>query len=151
MTTIVAVAVGVPCLILLAWLGMRRIQSMPFARSLALARGGDMRGIALQTIIIIVVMLAIAGAVAGVLLTRAGETTQQAENINVTAAIDSEEECEATSLVDSGVGSWAAAGTCTFTATANGADKMSRSECTLRGGSFTVGTTTTAATCVVAV
>ena len=48
-------------------------------RSLAHARGGDERGIALQTIIIMVVLLAIAGAVAAVLLTRAGEDTTRLE------------------------------------------------------------------------
>ncbi|MCY3642187.1 MAG: hypothetical protein OXG41_01290 [Acidimicrobiaceae bacterium] len=79
MTTLIAVAVGIPCLGVLAFLGMRRIQSLPFARSLALARSGDMRGIALQTIIIMVVLLAIAGSVAAVLLTRAGEETENLE------------------------------------------------------------------------
>ena len=39
----------------------------------------DERGIALQTVIIIVVMLAIAGAVAGVLLNRAGQVTDDLE------------------------------------------------------------------------
>ena len=39
----------------------------------------DTRGIALQTIIIIVVLLAIAGTVATVLLTRAGEETDRLE------------------------------------------------------------------------
>ena len=39
----------------------------------------DERGIALQTIIILVVMLAIAGAVAAVILTRAGEETSNLE------------------------------------------------------------------------
>ena len=80
MTILVAVAVGVPCLGVLAFLGMRRIQSLPFARSLALARSGDMRGIALQTIIIMVVLLAIAGSVAAVLLSRAGEETANLED-----------------------------------------------------------------------
>ena len=39
----------------------------------------DQRGIALQTVIIMVVLLAIAGTVAAVLLTRAAETTDQLE------------------------------------------------------------------------
>ena len=52
-------------------------------RSLALARGADARGIALQTVIIIVVLLAIAGAVAGVLLTRGTEATTQLEETDV--------------------------------------------------------------------
>lgn len=56
---------------------------MPMVRSLALARGADARGIALQTVIIIVVLLAIAGAVAGVLLTRGGEATSQLERTDV--------------------------------------------------------------------
>ncbi len=40
----------------------------------------DARGIALQTVIIMVVLLAIAGAVAGVLLTRGGEAVSDIEN-----------------------------------------------------------------------
>lgn len=44
----------------------------------------DIRGIALQTVIIIVVLLAIAGAVAGVLLTRGSEATRQLENQQIT-------------------------------------------------------------------
>jgi len=96
MTILIAVAVGVPCLCVLAVLGMRRIQSLPFARSLALARSGDMRGIALQTIIIMVVLLAIAGTVAGVLLTRAGEETGrlEAEDVRRYTEIDNERGCE---------------------------------------------------------
>lgn len=44
----------------------------------------DERGIALQTVIIIVVMLAIAGAVAGVLLNRAGQVTDDlAQTTNI--------------------------------------------------------------------
>ena len=56
---------------------------------------GDARGVALQTVIIIVVMLAIAGAVAGVLLNRAGQTTDQLENTeNIEwAEINSESAC----------------------------------------------------------
>lgn len=135
MFTIVAVALGIPSLILLAYLGMRRTQSMPFARSLALARGGDARGIALQTIIIMVVLLAIAGAVAGVLLTRAGQTTQQAETADVTSAIDTPAECTNTQLVGSELGTLNAAGTrCTFVPV--GGQTISRSECVLRGGTL---------------
>ena len=81
MITLVAVAAGIPVLVLLACLGMRRIQSLPFARTLALARGGDMRGIALQTIIVMVVLLAIAGAVAGVLLARGSEETDRLDEV----------------------------------------------------------------------
>jgi len=44
----------------------------------------DIRGIALQTVIIIVVLLAIAGAVAGVLLTRGGEVVTELEEADIT-------------------------------------------------------------------
>lgn len=81
MAMIVALAAAIPCLILLTLVVVRRIQSLPFAQTLAVARGGDQRGIALQTIIIMVVLLAIAGSVAAVLLTRAGEETA---NLNET-------------------------------------------------------------------
>ena len=109
----------------------------------------DSRGMALQTIIIIVVLLAIAGAVTGVLLTTAGRTTQEAEGADVTTTIDSETECTTTRLVDSGVGVWSAGMTCTFTASTAGENEMSLSECNLRGGTFAEGTQTGTATCVV--
>lgn len=80
MITVVALAMVVPCLLAVTFLGLRRIQSTPLFNSLAHARGGDQRGIALQTIIILVVLLAIAGAVAAVLLTRAGEETDRLED-----------------------------------------------------------------------
>ena len=53
---------------------------MPMVSSLAHARGADARGIALQTIIIMVVLLAIAGTVAAVLLTRAGTETDRLQD-----------------------------------------------------------------------
>ncbi|MDE2754226.1 MAG: hypothetical protein OXI83_16765 [Gemmatimonadota bacterium] len=80
MITVVALAVVVPGLLAVTFLGLRRIQSTPLFSSLAHARGGDQRGIALQTIIIMVVLLAIAGAVAAVLLTRAGTETDRLED-----------------------------------------------------------------------
>lgn len=79
MITVVALAIVVPCLLAVTFFGLRRIQSTPLFSSLAHARGGDQRGIALQTIIIMVVLLAIAGAVAAVLLTRAGTETDRLE------------------------------------------------------------------------
>lgn len=48
-------------------------------RDHARARRFDERGIALQTVIIMVVMLAIAGGVAAVLLSRGGQATDQLE------------------------------------------------------------------------
>ena len=44
----------------------------------------DVRGVALQTVIVMVVLLAIAGAVAGVLLTRGGEAVTEAERQDIT-------------------------------------------------------------------
>lgn len=85
--TVLLLAVAVPGLLAIAWLGWRLVQSTPLARSLALARGADARGIALQTVIIIVVLLAIAGAVAGVLLQRGGEATSQLEDTDVVQSI----------------------------------------------------------------
>ncbi|MXW98228.1 MAG: hypothetical protein F4Y05_09170 [Acidimicrobiaceae bacterium] len=79
MITVVTLAVVVPGLLAVTFLGLSRIKSTPLFSSLAHARGGDERGIALQTIIIVVVLLAIAGAVAAVLLTRAGEETDRLE------------------------------------------------------------------------
>ena len=43
----------------------------------------DLRGIALQTVIIMVVLIAVAGAVAGVLLTRGGEAVEDIERQQV--------------------------------------------------------------------
>lgn len=81
--TVAMLAIAVPALIVIAYLGLRRAQSTPMVRSLTLAKGADTRGIALQTVIIIVVLLAIAGAVAGVLLTRGTEATNQLEETDV--------------------------------------------------------------------
>lgn len=70
MLTIALFAVAVPIVITAVFLALRG----RFTRLTA-----DTRGIALQTIIIIVVLLAIAGAVAAVLLTRAGTETERLE------------------------------------------------------------------------
>ena len=43
----------------------------------------DVRGVALQTVIVIVVLLAIAGAVAGVLISRGGEAVAEAERQDI--------------------------------------------------------------------
>lgn len=59
----------------------------------------DERGIALQTVIIMVVLLAIAGGIAAVLLNRAGdaqsELEQQAVTVQISAYDDSKALCEA--------------------------------------------------------
>ena len=79
MITVVTLAVVVPSLLAFTFLGLRRVTSTPLFESLAHARGDDERGLALQTIIIMVVLLAIAGAVAAVLLQRAGTETDRLE------------------------------------------------------------------------
>ena len=86
MLTVVLLTVVVPVLLAFTFLGLQRVQSTPFFRSLAHARGSDTRGIALQTIIVMVVLLAIAGAVAAVLLNRAGSETDRLENETINFA-----------------------------------------------------------------
>ena len=57
----------------------------------------DERGIALQTVIIMVVLLAIAGAVAAALLTRAGDATDELEATPVTVskwAVTTSDQCQ---------------------------------------------------------
>lgn len=51
--------------------------------ALLTGRRADVRGIALQTVIVMVVLLAIAGTVAGVLLSKSGEVTNQLEATNI--------------------------------------------------------------------
>ena len=64
MTTITAIAVCVPTLMAMSYHALRSRHPEIVA---------DVRGIALQTVIIIVVLLAIAGAIAGVLVSRGDE------------------------------------------------------------------------------
>ena len=106
--TVLLLAVAVPGLLAIAWLGGRRVQSTPLARSLALARGTDNRGIALQTVIIIVVLLAIAGAVAGVLLARGGEAVGELEDREVEVDLG---DIENETLCEELGGTWTAATT----------------------------------------
>ena len=95
MLTVVILTVVVPTLLAFTFLGLQRVQSTPFFRSVAHARDSDARGIALQTIIIVVVLLAIAGAVAAVLLTRAGTETERLEQeTDRWTDIDNERGCD---------------------------------------------------------
>ena len=68
----------------------------------------DIRGIALQTVIIIVVLLAIAGAVAGVLLTRGGEAVSELEEADVTIPLS---QITNEALCDAAGGTWTSAST----------------------------------------
>ena len=111
----------------------------------------DERGIALQTVIIMVVLLAIAGTVAAVLFNRASDVTGELEAQDVTAtSIDTEVECERNKMGDA-VGVWvpaATGGTCTWTDTADNENEVTNGRCLLVGGVFT---DTTRNTCVVTV
>ena len=141
MITVVTLAVVVPGLLAVASLGLSRIGSTPLFRSLAHARSSDARGVALQTVIIIVVLLAIAGAVAGVLLSRAGDVTGELQSADVTATrIDTRAECENHEMGGRD-GIWSSP-QCTWTSTTpndpNAADVTS-GRCALVGGTFTPG------------
>lgn len=74
MLTIILLSIGLPVLAGTAYLALRNRRPQFLA---------DMRGIALQTVIVIVVLLAIAGAVAGVLVTRGGEAVDQLQESDV--------------------------------------------------------------------
>lgn len=74
MTTVILVSVLAPIAAGALFLAARHRLPKPAA---------DTRGIALQTIIVMVVLLAIAGAVAAVLLNRAGSETDRLENETV--------------------------------------------------------------------
>ncbi len=75
MLSVAALTIFVPLIAGTAFLALR-------GRFTGLA--ADRRGIALQTVIVIVVLLAIAGAVAGVLLTRGNEAVTELERTDIT-------------------------------------------------------------------
>ena len=70
MIEVALLSIVIPTVIVLAWLVFFR--RFP-------ARASDTRGIALQTVIIMVVLLAVAGGVAAVLLSRGGEAVTDIE------------------------------------------------------------------------
>ena len=117
----------------------------------------DLRGIALQTVIIMVVLLAIAGAVAGVLLNRASDVTGELEAADVTATrVDTERECQEHKMGVGGSavpGKWTGGNTCTWEAAANGANPpdVTNGRCVLVNGDYTPGASGSKATCVVTV
>ena len=112
-------AAAVPSAIGAAKLATRRRSSPAHA---------DNRGIALQTVIIIVVMLVIAGGVAGVLITRGAEVTGDLEAQSVTSAIDNPQKCNNAAVAltgNDGTDSFSASGTtitCTITASVQSED-----------------------------
>ncbi len=85
MTETLALAVGIPLALGAICLASRRSRPLVTA---------DARGIALQTVIVIVVMLVIAGGVSGVLLSRGGDVISDLESADVNATeINSRDEC----------------------------------------------------------
>lgn len=88
MAETLALAMGVPAVLAAACLASRRSWSPAYA---------DNRGIALQTVIVIVVMLVIAGGVAGVLLSRADQVQNDLSGVNTGIdPTDSFELCDST-------------------------------------------------------
>ncbi len=145
MFTLVLLAVCVPLVAVAAHFVVGEKRPKVFA---------DVRGIALQTVIIIVVLLAIAGSVAGVLLTRAGDVTSQLESQEaVPGLVTSGATCTAHSMGDR-PGVWTAGNTCTWTSATNAApfNNVTKSRCDLVRGTHTAGVDgTSAATCVVTI
>lgn len=84
MLSIVLLSIGIPCIVAAAFAGLRR--RMP-------ALVADIRGLALQTVIIMVVLLAIAGAIAAVLVTRGGEAVDEVEGVEL-GNLNTQELCE---------------------------------------------------------
>ena len=103
----------------------------------------DTRGIALQTVIIMVVLLAIAGAVVAVLLSRTGEVTGELENADVTATtIDTEGECLRYEMRGGGksvTGVWDASDGCTWDEADANDSSVTKGACLLVGGKFSEG------------
>lgn len=126
MAETLALAVGVPAALGAVWLASRRSWSPAFR---------DVRGIALQTVIVIVVMLVIAGGVSTVLLTRGADVTSDLQNQS-TAALNVDNCTEFRLNGIAGVVLAATAGNvggCSWTGTA--ANPVSRTDCNLVTGS----------------
>lgn len=137
-------AAGVPAAIAATRLASRRKLSLVPA---------DNRGIALQTVIIIVVLIVIAGAVAGVLLSRSGDVIADLEAQDITAGtIDTEAECENHEMGTGNEGVWRNTQTdCTWTAQNDGANPpdVTPGRCSLAGGNYTAGTSSSPAKCII--
>ena len=106
----------------------------------------DERGIALQTVIIMVVLLAIAGTVAAVLFNRASDVTGELESQDVTATrIDSPSECSRHRM-GTVTGKWSPSPRkCTWTEGSNTATDITDGRCLLVGGTLSGGPDGTAA------
>ena len=98
MLAVVALSLALPVAAGTAFLALRGRASSLIA---------DARGIALQTVIIMVVLLAIAGGVAAVLLARGGEAVSEIENQKITRSAS---DFKASALCEAAGHSWATAG-----------------------------------------
>ena len=84
MLSVMLLSIGIPCIVAAAFAGLRR-------RIPALV--ADVRGLALQTVIIMVVLIAIAGAIAAVLVTRGGEAVDEIDDAELQINLNTEELC----------------------------------------------------------
>ena len=75
MLMVILLSLAVPCIAVITYVASQRRLSTVAA---------DIRGIALQTVIIIVVLIAIAGAIAGVLIARGGDAVADIERQQIT-------------------------------------------------------------------
>ncbi|WP_419947080.1 hypothetical protein [Candidatus Poriferisodalis sp.] len=130
MAETLALAAGVPAALGAAWWASRRSWSPAHA---------DSRGIALQTVIVIVVMLVIAGGVAGVLLSRGSDVISDLESQDVGSI--TADNC--TTIRNGVLGVLGGTESCQWTGTSS--NPVSSTACTVAGGTFTVaGTAVTA-------
>ena len=129
MTTVLAVSIGLPVIAALMWSARRQI----FGERVA-----DIRGVALQTVIVIVVMLVIAGAVAGVLLTRGGEVVSDLEGQEVGPV--TADNCAIVEVVNLTGSTTALSGWCIWVNNGQGTgdSAVTRASCTVIGGHYGV-------------
>ena len=103
MLTVIVLSIVVPSVAGTAYLALRgRLPSLV----------ADVRGIALQTVIIMVVLLAIAGGVAAVLLSRGGEAVGDIERQQITRSAG---DFKGSALCAAAGHSWDSASTCVTT------------------------------------
>ena len=139
MFTLIMLAICVPLVAGIAYLILRNRRAEFLA---------DMRGIALQTVIIIVVLLAIAGSVAGVLLTRAGDVTSQLEATDVVPGLVSSPGTCTAHMMGTVAGAFSTPNCTWEEATSGGGGEVTAGRCALVQGTYTNADATTKAKCV---
>lgn len=130
MTTVILASISAPIVAGILILAARRGLPRPAA---------DARGIALQSVIVIVVMLAIAAAVAGVLFSTSSEVTGELESQDLGTSIDTAAECTAHRM-----GAEPGTANTPFTTCTWQHDDVNIGSCRLVGGVFTPTTATAA-------